>query len=111
MYINRPKTPVPMLSFPKLPKNLQKLLPGREDMRTAVYYLASLIVMNSILCIHKILVHADMPTNAMFATIFSAYCNLAMHGSGILFGIVIARMVQADKEEAARVESQKESLI
>jgi hypothetical protein len=47
----------------------------------------------------------------MFATIFSAYCNLAMHASGILFGIVIARMVQADKEEAALAESQKEGLI
>jgi hypothetical protein len=91
--------------------SLQKILPGREDMRTAVYYIACLIIMNSILCIHKIVVDADMPRNAMFATIFSAYCNLAMHASGILFGIVIARMVQAEKEEAARVESQKESLI
>jgi hypothetical protein len=81
---------------------MQKILPGSEDMCTAVYYLVCLVVMNSILCVAKILEETDMQRNAMFATVFAAYCNLAMHCSGILFGIVIARMVQADKEEAAR---------
>ncbi len=80
-------------------------------MRTAIYYIACLIVMTSMICIAEVLQHPNTERTVTITAIFSAYCNLAMHVSGILFGIVIARMAQADKEEAARAESQKESLI
>jgi hypothetical protein len=111
MYINHPDPPVHMLSLPKLPRYIQKILPGNEDMRTAVYYIACLVVMTSMICIAEVVQHPNTERTVTVAAIFSVYCNLAMHCSGILFGIVIARMAQADKEEAARAESLKENLI
>ena len=90
---------------------LKNLLPSKEDQRTAIYYILCLVVLNSMICLGHFLEHKKDDDFAILAAIFSSYCNLAMHCSGVLFGIVIARMVQADKEEAAKAESLKESLI
>jgi hypothetical protein len=92
-------------------KRLKSILPGNEDMRTAVYYIACLTVMTSMICLAHALEHRRDENFSLVVAIFTSYCNLAMHCSGVLFGIVIARMVQADKEEAAKAESLKESLI
>ncbi len=112
MYLNHRNFPVHMLRFPKIPMALQNLISSKEEQRTAVYYTVSLTILVSIICIIQCFEHPDATSDVIFAATFSSYCNLAMHCSGILFGVAIARMDQAEKEEAARrAESQKESLI
>ncbi len=86
-------------------------MPNKQEQRTAVYYIGSLIILVSVICIIQCFQHPDATRDVIFAATFSSYCNLAMHCSGILFGVAIARMDQAEKEEAARAESLKESLI
>ncbi len=115
---NKPKnthayigTPTPDTPLMRALSFLRISMPNKQEQRTAVYYIGSLFIMVSLLCLVQIFQHSDAPRDAIFAATFSSYCNLAMHCSGILFGIAISRMDQAEKEEAARAESLKENLI